>query len=361
MNVERLHAIVIEIKTDLATTQVVTLLEQLTTNLQNLINQPQTPTHQEQVSTLRKTLKKNLISSKANAFSPAWNQSISELGIDQLLGENLSHQIDSIFAENQITPQVAHKELQQLHASVNQLQTSIQQMIAGFSHFNLGKEVLEPGEGEVGILLPRKYIDNRFDKLAKELKELNSIISVLSEVGTGTVEHFELRSLSTTDPFITLAASLVTLSTIAIAVKPIISAYKEILEVRLLHAQLAEKKVSSKRLQGVEDHAEEIMEKAIEQIKEDLLERYPGTDNGRKNELSNALSTALKKLANRVDRGLNIEVRVEPFIGELKDEEGEDIEPDENIQIILDSMKELEFINVEGDPILHLTESGDDE
>ncbi len=360
MNVEKLHAIALEIKADIEQAQIVQLLQQMTTHLQNVVNQPQQPQHQEQLSKTRKSLNNKLDNSVVNNFSPAWSQSVEELGMNEIIGATLSKKINLIFSENKITPQVALKEIQQLHGSVNTLQSSLTQMIAGFTHFKIGHDVLEPGEGELGILLPRAYLDNRFDKLGKEIKELNSIFSVLSEVGTGTVETFKLRSLSTTDPFITLGVGLGVLSTIAIAVKPIISAYKEILEVRLLHAQLSEKKVSASRLIGVEEHAEEIMGKAIDVIKIELLERYPLKEIERKNELSNALGPALKKLADRVDRGFNIEVRVEPN-GEQEGVEDEGANEDKNIQIILDSMEDMEFIRVEGEPILHLSETIDRE
>ena len=178
-------------------------------------------------------------------------------------------------------------------------------------------------------------------------------------MATGKTEHFEIRSLSTSDPFVLLGASIHVLAFIALAIKPIICAYKEILEVRLLHAQLAEKKVAAERLKGVEDHAEEIMSKAIEEIKIELLARSPLQDNGRKNELSNALGAALNKLANRIDRGFNIEIRVEPIKAEEKEGELSDSEKADrnNVKIIFETMKTLEFMHPDGKPILHLPEN----
>ncbi len=360
MNTERLHAIAFEIKADIEQLQVVQLLQELTTYLQNMVNQPQQPSHQQNLSNVRNNLIENLSKSRINSFSPAWSQAIEEIGLSEYLGANLSNKINAIFNENRITPQVAQQEILKLHTKETEILTNLTSLINSFTYIGIGKEELNPGEGEVGILLPREYIDNRFDKLAKEFKELNSILMVLSEVGTGTAEHFELRQLSTTDPLVTLGASLAALSTIAVVIKPIISAYKEILEVRVLHAKLAEMKVQKKRLQGVEEHAEEIMEKAIEKIKTELIASTPIADEGRKNELSNALSIALRKLANRIDRGFNIEVRVEPIETdeESEEKESEDIK---NIKAIEGAMKEMKFMNIDGKPILHLPESKDDD
>lgn len=355
MNSERLHAIAFEVKADIEQSQIVQLLQQLISHLQNIVNQPQQPSHQQSLSNTKKSLLEKLSQSRVNEFSPAWTQALEEVGLYEYIGNNLADRIISIFAENQITPQVALEEIQQLHTKESEILTNLTNLINSFSYLHIDREVLSPGESEVGILLPRKYIDNRFDKLAKEFKELNGILTVLSEVGTGSAEHFELRQLSTTDPLITLGASLAALSTIAIAIRSIIAAYKEILEVRILHAKLAEMKVEAKRLKGVEEHVEEIMEKAIEKIKNELIDESPVDDKGRKNELSTALSIALSKLANRIDRGFNIEVRVEPIdVDEEADEE--DSYKIRHIQAIEGAMKEMKFMNVGGKPILHLSE-----
>lgn len=360
MNTERLHAIAFEVKMDIEQAQIVKLLQQLVSHLQNIVNQPQQPSHQQNLSNVRKSLLKKLSQSKINELSPAWTQALEEIGLSEYMGNNLAERINFIFAENQITPQVALQEIQQLHTKENEILTNLTNLINSFSYLKIGREVLSPGEGEVGILLPRKYIDNRFDRLAKEFKELNGILMVLSEVGTGSAEYFELRQLSTTDPLVTLGASLAALSTIAVAIKPIISAYKEILEVRVLHAKLAEKNVEPERLRGIEEHAEEIMKKTIDKIKNELITVSPVSNEGRRNELSNALSIALNKLANRIDRGFNIEVRVKPIETnkESEEDESDDIK---NIQAIEGAMKEMKFMNLDGKPILHLLESRDED
>ena len=355
MNVERLHAIILSIKSEIDSIGIVSHLAQLTAHLQNVVSQPQQPTHQTKVAAAREEINTGLTSAASNDYSPAWRQTVSELGIDDLLGLRLKERIDAIFLQNQITPQVALKKIREIEQSLNSCSEAINQMVAGFKSFGIEAEQLNPGEGEVGILVPRPYLDNRFDELAKELKELNGILTVMGEISTGEAEYFELKSISTTDPFFVLGATLGVLSTISVAVKPIISAYKEILEVRVLHAQLAEKKITSERLKGISDHAEEIMGNAIEQIKAELLERYPGEDGGRKNELANALGPALKKLANRIDRGFNIEVRVEP----LDDIEQESKDVQEQIKTIQSAMSEMEFMKIEGGPILNLPENTD--
>lgn len=358
MNAERMHAICLALQSDFNELKILKLLEDLLNALRNLINQPQQPTHQEMLANSRKQLRENLAEAESNSFSPAWLQAIDEMGLSVHLGQKLSNKIESIFSENTITPQVALKELEKLTQDVKSTSQCIDRLVSGFYYLGIDNEVLEPGDAELGIQIPRSYLNNRFDCLSKEFKELNSMLNTISEVATGKVEHLEIRSLSTSDPFIVLGASLGTLSAIAILVKQIVSAYKEILEVRLLHAQLAERKVPVKKLSGIEEYAEEIMEKEIEKIKASLLEKYPVKDDGRKNELSNALGLALKKLANRFDRGFNIEVKVKPF---ESDDDESNAEENEDIQVIQSAMEEMEFMKVEGKPILNLPEKSEND
>jgi hypothetical protein len=73
-------------------------------------------------------------------------------------------------------------------------------------------------------------------------------------------------------------------------------------------------------------------------------------DAGRKNEIGNALHLSLNMLANRIDRGYNIDVRIGPPHSNAKKEENE------AVATIKAATPSLQFIRVDGDPILSLPE-----
>lgn len=193
MNVERVHAISLAIKDEIENLKVTQLLAELTSALQNQINQPQQALYQEQVSNSKAQLSEKLSKAPSNDFSPAWNQAITELGINDKVGSTLLKRINTIFYDNQITPHVALKEIQELSTDVTAMHTNINDLIHGFEYLRIGHEELNQGEAELGILIPRTHFDNQFDKLAKELKEFNGILNTLSEVSTGNIEHFEMK------------------------------------------------------------------------------------------------------------------------------------------------------------------------
>ena len=128
-----------------------------------------------------------------------------------------------------------------------------------------------------------------------------------------------------------------------------------------MQGELVKQGLEKDNLKGVEDHANGVMEKGIENLVTELLtEFHKSDDQARKNELSIELKYALKKLANRVDRGFNIEVRMtEP---ESTDSEASELESQvfnsskKHYERIAGASKTLQFLKLEGEPILSLSE-----
>ncbi|MBK9195540.1 MAG: hypothetical protein IPO17_11250 [Flavobacteriales bacterium] len=158
-----------------------------------------------------------------------------------------------------------------------------------------------------------------------------------------------------------MEASLAVAAFLAHATERIISAYKTILEVKLLRAQLKEKGVSEKETKGIVEHTNSMMSEQIKGIvAEALKDHVLVKETGRRNELSNALVIALNKLANRIDRGFSVEVRV-TTLPERKEGERDTKEIGHARRLIASICKSLrqgiEFIKTEGEPILELPEA----
>ncbi|MDP2664952.1 MAG: hypothetical protein Q8O97_03350, partial [bacterium] len=104
---------------------------------------------------------------------------------------------------------------------------------------------LEPGTCELGILVPRKAINNDLNEFAEDIKNLNNIFSTFSELTTGNRPGFKIRSISSSDLSVFLESTPATVAAIAVAVERIVSLYKQILEVRKLHGELKNQGVPS--------------------------------------------------------------------------------------------------------------------
>ena len=79
MNAERLHAIAKVIRQDLRETNSEEILRQLGTALQNQVNQPQQPSHQNQVAQHLNKLTGALEGAPTNKFPPTWRQVVDKI------------------------------------------------------------------------------------------------------------------------------------------------------------------------------------------------------------------------------------------------------------------------------------------
>ena len=362
MNAERLHAVAADVKADLARTNLLGILQQLVSALQNLVNQPQQGQYQQQVSAALANLSSAIESSRFQEFSPSWHETIDELGAGGLLGPELLEQVTAIFAKNAITPSVALSLLQDLLQHLTTFSTALDQVLASFRSLNLGKEDLAPGECELGILIPRAFVDNRLDRFSKELDELNKMFGVFEEVATGSRPSFEIRAISSSELTVYLELAAVVAACVATSIERIIELYKKLLEIRKLNGELIKQGLEKKSLKGVEDHANKVMDVGIDELVKELIGQYVKDDSGRKNEISIELKFALKKIANRVDRGFNFEVRMEePEPTDGGEGEGEDspkyLALVANFERVNAAAPVLQFLRLEGDPILSLSES----
>jgi len=355
MNAERLHAVAIALHQEVSQTDTPGKLQQLINALQQVINQPH-PQHQQNLSQALKAMYAAANSVPSDTFSPAWRQILSELGGDGLVGESLKTAIEDIFSRNQITPAVALEELQTLHKHLQAFNNALDQALVAFKHFQIGNEKLAPGNCEIGFLIPRTAVENKLLDFADELQEIGFILNTLAEVATGRKDDLKIRTISTSDLLVYLQAAVPYAACVAICVERVVALYKQLLEIRKLHGEILKQGVPNKEMSGIEKYANQLMKTGIEKIAADVIKQYHKIDDdGRKNELMNAVRISLNKLANRIDQGFNFEVRMTPPLA-AKNEEKHNLELQKAITTIQSATVNMQFMKLEGQPILRLPE-----
>jgi hypothetical protein len=336
---------------------IINKMQELLNALQNVINQPISP-HQQALSLNLKAMYACISDTPSDNFSPAWRQILCEIGGENLFGKNLKANIENIFARNQITLAVALDELQQLQKNLQALNNALSQSSSALLHFNIGDEKLAPGECEIGILIPRDAVNNQLLDFADELKELGFILNTFSEVVTGKNDELSIRTISSSDLVVYLQAAAPYAACIAVAIERVVSLYKQLLEIRKLSGEIRKQGVPDEEMTGIEKHANQLMENGIEKIAVDIVNTYhKKEDKGRKHELTTAVRFSLNKIANRIDHGFNIEVRVEPVTKNKDEKEDKDLES--AIEAIQGATTNMQFMKLEGQPILKLPEIKD--
>jgi len=299
-----------------------------------------------------------LRSSSVNNFPPTWKQTLDELGIADLFGKALADRIEEVFLRNQITTVVAQQEIKEIGDRLAAFEESIDNLRSGFSRLGIGSEELEPGTAELGVLIPRDFVENKLEEFAEELDELHNIFSVFAELAEGNRTGFQIRSISSSELSVFLGLSTKIAACIAYAVQRIIALYKNLLDIRKLNSEYRKKDIPEENLKGIEDYSNGYMDNNIEQIIPTLLnDFYERADGARKNELKIELRYSLRKIANRIDQGFNLEVRVAP----QKDEAEATAEETKYRDMIVNAAPTLQFFKREGNPILSLEEAKEEQ
>lgn len=354
MNSERLHAIVLQLNQEMTRTDTVVKVQELIDALTQVINHPN-PLHHQELSLNLLAICNALNNTASDEFSPVWRQITQEIGGEVFFGTTLKSKIEAIFARNQITPVLALTELQQLHEQLQRFSTALDHCSAAFGHFKIGDEKLAPGECEIGILIPRAAVRNKLIDFANELKELGSILNTFAEVATGSKDDLAIRTISSTDLLVHLQASAPLATFLAACIARVVDLYKNLIEIRKLHQEIRRQGVPDQNMSGIENYANEIMEKGIAKIAAEMVqEYYTKEDKSRKNELTKSVRISLQKIANRIDNGFNIEVRVAPAAKPDERENNKILQ--KAIETIQAATPNMRFLKLEGNPILRLPE-----
>lgn len=353
MNAERLNAIVKKLKKEMDGRNLLGNLQNLVSGLRAVSQQPNTG-NQQNLASYRTSMYQALTSSEIDQFSPAWRQVLAEIGGDDLFGSNLKRKIEDTLAENQMTPTVAADQLDKIRQQMEQFQNALTQAATAFSVFHIPDETLNPGECEIGILIPRAAVHNQLAQFTDELGEIRFLLNTFSEVATKKVDDLEIKTISSSGLMIYLGATPLFAACLAKAIERVVALYKQLLEIRKIQLEIKNLGVPDESTQGIEDYANTHMSKGIEKVSVEIVNEYYQGDSGRKNELVTAVRLSLNGIANRIDNGYNIEVRCEPLTDTNDSEESSRTKA--ALEAVQAASGNMQFLKLEGKPLLRLPE-----
>lgn len=332
VNAERMNAVAQKLSADLQTTDLPGLLHRMSEAMTNMANAPQEASYQATVSALRAELGSALQNSVVNTLSPVESQVLDEWGVSHLLGAALLEQIETAFDGNQFTIQTAQEEINRFVAPLQEFQAQLDQLVSALEGLHIGAEELEPGEFEIDVLLPRAAVRDELGELGKEFGQLERILLPFVELVTGSRPGITVRSVGSSDFTVYLAAAPGVAVCVSKAVDEVLKVYERVLDIRRTKAEIralelddpAGQDAIERAIDPLEDYANSAMQEGTTQIARALVEEYKSEQlpEGRPYQLEIEVNRSLLKIAERIDDGYNISVRV----GELPptDEEVED-------------------------------------
>jgi hypothetical protein len=354
MNAERLHAGCIEIVKAISATGLIEKLNSLVTTPSPRPAKPAPPPQiaAEALGALRITLG----NFPTDSYSPAWQQLIDEIGARDMLGQRLLERIEKAVASHNISPAKVIEDIKAIVGQVTHFSQVLDATAKGMDFLHVRSGELEPGQCEVGILVPRSAFHDSMREFGSELEELSFILETFAEVSTGDAKSVQIKSISSSDILIALTAAPLIAASVAHAVEKVIGLYKTVLEIQKLRQDLAKYRIDADKA-GLSQRTNEVMTDGIAALTEELMAGcHKACTAARRNELSNKVSISLRKLASRVDQGYNIEVRFAlPAAQEDSGPSNEErTKPYESIQA---ASKELLFMRASGGRVLHLTDA----
>ena len=242
------------------------LMQSLVNGIQNPAQQAGNPQFQTLLANNLTQLRQVLENSSTDEFSPAWRQIVTDIGGTGLHGTALLERIERAFSANQMTPAAALTEMRQLQEQVSAFSTAITKTVEGLEGLRIEAEDLEPGDAEIGVSIPRELFNSELSQFADELRRFDFVLRIFSEIVTGEFHPSQITVLSSSDLMVFVSALPVIAAAVSHALDKLISTYKGILEVREMHSKLKAQGVSDERLRGIEEHANEAMEKVVEEL-----------------------------------------------------------------------------------------------
>lgn len=312
MNVEQLHIVIIEVDKWFDESGIVPKLQSLASHLQNVVNQPQEPQHQQNVSNELADIRITLSQSRLDSFPISWKQILQNLSLGSLFERDLLTKIDSALTGNEITPSLALEAIQKISTGLTNHSQQIKTLIATFNYFKIGGGETLGDKCEISVSFPNTYFHGRLKDFAKIVTEMDGVIRLYNELETGSREEPVLASLSSTDPTIYTLVTLGVGLLLARTVTGFLSVYESLLRIKKLKLEVEKSDLSKGTISSLEkDMAKKIDEVVENETKSLLKTRFKKIDAGRKNELEAELKVRLKTVAKWLESGVTIAARAE--------------------------------------------------
>lgn len=310
MHLGRFHKAVNQLANDFKTTNHTQLFENLINSLNAIASHPgnadQEAAYKSQLEKFRQVLAKT----ELNNPRPVLQVMLESIEAQKYIGDQLFKRVIEVISNNSAAPSLAAQELQKLKNSTEKFYQNIISIDNAFSDLNVEYEDLNPGEGELGILIPREESASSLKNLSKEFNDWYNALNSLTELFDPEAGPLQIRTCATTDWMIYLAASWSILNGFSECLKKINEILRATVESRKLIDQLRTMSSNGEAIKQLEDENNNKLHSDIRKLAEDLVDKnYKDDGNNRKHELTNAVCFSFTQIANKITKGAKIEMK----------------------------------------------------
>lgn len=308
MNLGRFHAAIYSLVSEVINDKNFELLSELQSHLKNSISQ-NTPEAAQSFKQSYSSFLDTLENAESNNAFPTRKKIYEEIEAVPHFGAGLASRIKLVISENLVVPANALIEIQKIHDQSKAYFEKIKIIDTAFSELEIEYDDLDYGEFEIGFSFPKKVIGTDLESLEREFHKLDLTLKTFQEISTGEVSKINIKTISASDWQIFFESFPAFAACISVAIERIVALYKNNLEIKVLKQQLDEKKLPPKVTKPLQDHIEQTVKAELRKIADELVDEfYQNNDDGRRNELKNKTSLALSYIADKIDRGVTVEV-----------------------------------------------------
>jgi hypothetical protein len=327
MHLGRFHRAIEMLASEYRELNPVALLANLAGTLNSVAANPGNPDVAKAFRNQLDACRESLMQSELNSPRPVLKVMLESIDAPQFIGSKLFTRIMQAIEGNAATPSLAVQEVARLQATVERFYGCIIAIDSAFTQLQVEYDDLDPGEGELGLLIPRAENASGLMDLSKEFKEWGRSLEPLTELFDPSAGPLQIRTCATTDWMVYLITTPPILGGFALCLKGINSILRELVESRSIIEQLIKRKAPPAAIEVLEADSQDKLDKDMRQLAEKLVdENYKSVDDGRKNELKNAINVSLKQIAQKVSLGTKFELRYIP-------EKRPDIAQPENVEV----------------------------
>ncbi len=311
----------------------------------------------------------NSLRASANEFpvgslSHSRRKILEAIGGSDYYGESLALRINDIIAGSP-TPSDAIAQIQSFRSKASEFFPTVQTLDDSLAKLGVGIEDTPKDKAEIEVLIPESMVNGHLNGLVKETQYLDGVFSDIREIVTGGRTSLDIRSLGSGSLELYLTVDLVTGAHVLSFVTAVVLLINSILQTRRDRESLKQQDAPKNIIKDIKSWEEKRIKEQIDKLRDELLEQYKG-DEGRKNELRNALSKSLKRLADRIDRGMDIDVTTAATIDEKEGEEAtgdvEQIKAERrSIESISKAANIISQLERKDEPVLQLPVSEDED
>jgi hypothetical protein len=199
MNVERLREVIDQLMTAESQYNIQVQLTQVRDYLQQLVQNPQQPQLQTQLAASLDLFRRR-VKEFITSFTHVQMKNFGEIRATEVFVRDMATEIDQLIHDNPMTPQVALDKINDIVQKRQAYLELLRDLQNKLQELGIEGSKIEPGQAEIGVLLPRQLFQNHLAELINELRAINRVIRTFAEVATGAPEPVEVHQTSTSDP-----------------------------------------------------------------------------------------------------------------------------------------------------------------